>query len=717
MLASPPMSTVPLAHPVSRPGGVIAAPARSVRAPIALAGALLAIMLYAAFAHGAISTSTDARIQVAVAVVAAIAGAVGLWSGALSFSAPRLALAGVGLLVLFAAWSGVTVLWSVAPDQTWIELNRAIAYLIVLCLAIALGASDPRAVAWIAEGFLAVALAVTAYALGQKLLPGLHVSGVFTLNQTGPLPRLQEPFGYWNALALFVAMGVPGALALAVDWTRRRGERVGALVALELMLLVIGFSYSRGGMIALVVGLAVGIALSAARLRSLMWLALAGLALIPPLVFGLSDHALTTANVALGVRERSGLWLLVIVLVSSSALMIAAQKLFELEATVHVGPQRARAIGRLLAALVGAVILVGVLAVAVSSRGLGGTISHEWKNFTTTKASSVLAPNRLLSVNSANRWVWWKEAAGAFSARPIAGWGAGSFAVVHLLYRRDTLSVNQPHSVPLQFLAETGAVGAILALAGFGLLLAAAVRAVRRTPASGERLLWAALLAGAVTYGAHALYDWDWNIPGVTFPALVFLGVLAGASRRRDLDERAEGLRSMARIAVFGPGMRALGIATLTLCLCTFALSVVLPSLAASKASTALAEAASDSPATVASAESDAKLAARLDPLSDSGPRVEATIAFRDGQSSAAIADLLDAVKREPSDAQAWQQLATVEFALHETQNGLLAMKRVLALDPHAQDVATVAGDTGATQSLVITPPQDSATARPLRAR
>ncbi len=716
MLASPPMSTVPLAHPGSRPGGVVAVPARSARAPVALAGALLAIMLYAAFAHGAISTSTDAQIQVAVAVVAAIAGAVGLWSRALSFSAPRLCLAGVGLLALFAAWSGVTVLWSVAPDQTWLELNRAITYVIVLCLAIALGASDPRSVMWIAEGFLGVAVAVTVYALGQKLLPGLHVSGIFTLNQTGPLPRLQEPFGYWNALALFVAMGVPGALALAVDWTRRRGERIGALVALELMLLVIGFSYSRGGVIALVIGLGVGIALSAARLRSLMWLALAGLALIPPLVFGLSDHGLTTANMALGARERSGLWLLVIVLVSSSAMMIAAHKLFELEATVHVGPPRGRAIGRVVAALVGVLILVGVLAVAISPRGLGGTISHEWTNFTATRASSVYAPNRLLSVNSANRWVWWKEAAGAFSARPIAGWGAGSFPVVHLLYRRDTLSVNQPHSVPLQFLAETGAIGAILALVGFGLLLAAAVRAVRRTSAGGERLLWAALLAGAVIYAAHALFDWDWDIPGVTFPALVFLGVLAGASRRRDIEE-AVASRSAPTIAVFGPGIRGLGIATLTLCLCTFAISVVLPSLAASKASTALAEAASDSPGTVASAEADAKLAARLDPLSDAGPRVEATIAFRDGQFRAAIADLLDAVKREPSDAQAWQQLAAVEFALHDTQNGLLAMKRVLALDPHAQDVATVAGNTGATESLLTTPPQDSATADLLPAR
>jgi O-Antigen ligase len=708
------MSTVPLAPPGSRPGGVIVTRPRTARAPVALAGALLAIMLYAAFAHGAVSTSTDARIQVAVAVVAVIAGAVGLWSGALSFSAPRLAIAGVCLLAAFAAWSGVTVLWSVAPDQTWIELNRAITYVIVLCLAIALGASDPRAVRWIAYGFLGVALAVTAYALGQKLLPGLHVSGVFTLNQNGPLPRLQEPFGYWNALALFIAMGVPSALAIAVDWTLARDRRLGALITVELMLLVIGLTYSRGGMIALAIGLAAGIGLSAARLRSLAWLGLACLALIAPLAFGLSNHALTTANVSLGARERSGLWLLVIVLVSSAALILAAHKLFELEATVRIGPERTRAIGRLLIGMVGALAVAGVLAVAFSSRGLTGTISHEWNKFTTTRATSVYQPDRLLSVDSENRWVWWKEAAGAFSARPIAGWGAGSFPVVHLLYRRDTLSVNQPHSVPLQFLAETGAVGAILALAGFGLLLAAAVRAVRRLPPGAERLLWAALLAGGVAYAVHSLYDWDWNIPGITFPALAFLGVLAGASRRREADGGSVPARPGARLSAFGLGVRLVGIATVTLCLCLFALSVVLPSLAASKASTAVVEAASASPAAIARAQSAARVAGRLDPLSDAGPRVEATIAVRQGNLRAAVADLLDAVKREPSDGQAWEELGFVYFALHEQQDGLLAFERQLALDPHAQGAAGVASDIGAARSLLVTPPDDSRTAHPL---
>src|SRR5205085_9953700 len=112
-------------------------------------------------------------------------------------------------------------------------------------------------------------------------------------------------------------------------------------------------------------------------------------------------------------------------------------------------------------------------------------------------------PNRLLSYNSGNRWTWWKEAAGAWSAKPVAGWGAGSFPVTHRLYRREPLSVQQPHSVPLQWLAETGLAGLLLAGGALLALLAAALAGVRREPwalraAPPARGAAAALLAVAV---------------------------------------------------------------------------------------------------------------------------------------------------------------------------------------------------------------------------
>lgn len=703
------MSTLPLAPPGAVPGRVSAARSRAgSRAPAALAVALLLLVLYAAFSHGGASRAAGARIQVAIAVVATLAGVAGLWYGTLRFSAPPLAFAGLALLTGFAAWSGVTVLWSVAPEQTWLELNRALLYVVVLCLAIALGASDRRAPEWITKGFLAAALAVTAYALGQKLFPGLHVSGVFNLNQTGPLPRLQQPFGYWNALGLFVALGVPSALVLTVDRSRLARERLVALVVLELLLLVVGFTYSRGALVALVIALMVIVWMSGAPLRSLMWLAAACLGLLAPLVLGLVDHSLTAANVALGERESAGAILAVVLLASTAGSVVGARKLMQIEATAQVSPNRARGITRLLIGLVGALIVAGVLVLTSSSRGLTGTLSHAWKSFTATRATSVYQPDRLLSVDSENRWVWWKEAAGAISDRPFTGWGAGSFPVVHLLYRRDALSVNQPHSVPLQFLAETGVVGALLALVGFGLLLAAAVRKVWRSAMGTDRLLAAGLLAGAIAYAVHALYDWDWDIPGVTLPALVMLGVLA-ASRRgtagaHTLSELAQGP---------GPGARALALGLLTLCMCTFALSAALPRLAASKAGDAVVEAASSSPAVVQRGQAAAELSSRLDPLSDAGLRVEATIAIRRGALRQGRDYLLAAVGRVPTDGQAWRELGFTEFSLGDVRDGLRALERELALDPHAHTASKLAAFIARTRIRVLTPPKASATAHP----
>jgi hypothetical protein len=704
------MSTLPLAPPgpVPRPA-VAAGPTGAGRAPAALAVALLALTLYAAFAHGSVTLSTGARIQVVVATIVVLAGVAGIWYGSLRFAAPRLAFAGVGLLTAFAVWSGVTLAWSVAPDQTWLELNRALLYVLVLCLAIALGASDQRAPEWIATGFLAVALVVTAYALGQKLVPGLHVSGAFDLNQTGPLPRLQEPFGYWNALALFVALGVPSALALTTDMARRRRQRLFGLVALELMLLVVGFTYSRGALIALVGALAVVVWMGGATLRSLMWLAVACLGVAAPLALGLANHTLTTANVSLGRRESAGAILAVVLFVAVAASVAGARKLYDAEATAHVSPRRARGIARMLIAIAGLVLVVGVLSLAFSPRGLGGSVSHAWHSFTTTRATSVYQPDRLLSVDSENRWVWWKEAAGAFSDRPFGGWGAGSFAVVHLLYRRDTLSVSQPHSVPLQFLAETAVIGTVLALLGFGLLLAAGVRAVRRLPRGGERLVMAGLLGGSSAYAIHALYDWDWDIPGVTIPALVMLGVLV-ASRRR----HAGLYPGAVRMPGMGAGPRALGLALLTLCMCTLALSAALPSIAASKAGDAVVEAASSSSATVRQAQADAELASRLDPLSDAGLLVEATIAIRHHSLNQAREDLLEAVKRVPTDGQAWHQLAFVELSLGNGRDSIRALRRVLALDPHSQSAPSLANVIARGRVSLQTPAQDSATAHPL---
>ncbi|HUO69637.1 MAG TPA: O-antigen ligase family protein [Solirubrobacteraceae bacterium] len=702
------MSTTSLAHPGP---GVAAGLRETTRAPAAtapgaLAAALIAAIVYAAFAHGAVSSPAEPRLQVGLAAIAALAAAAWLWTGTLRLAAPRLAIAGVALLAGFAVWSGISLLWSIAPDETWIELNRTISYVLVLGLALALGASHPRAVRTIAVGFWAVALVVSCYGVGQKLLPGLHVAGVINLDQTGELPRLQEPFGYWNALALFIAMGVPAALAIAADESRTRRMRVAGVVSLELMFLAIGSTYSRGGVLALVVGATAGIALSGAWLRSVMWLAAAALATAPPLVFALTNHSLTSTGVGLGSREGAGGVLAAILAASVLVLVLAARRLLEFEDTVYIGPDERRRIARSLLALAGVVVVAVLLAAGLSSRGFGGTISHAWKTFTATRTTSNYDPSRLLSADSENRWVWWKEAAGAIRDRPLQGWGAGSFPVLHLLYRKDTLSVREPHSVPLQWLAETGVIGAVLAIGGLGLLLVVAVRGARHRPRGSDRLLLAALTAGAVAYAVHAVYDWDWDIPGVTLPALVFLGVIAGSlAGPRRVDPALPGP---------GRGARALALAAATLGLCSYALSAVLPSIAASKARSALVTASGTSGAALDSAHNAAALAAALDPVSDAGLTAEATIAARRGDVELARSYVLDAVARNPSDGNAWAQLADLELLAGYMTAARRAANRALALDPRGQRSTGLAVETLQRLNVLAAPPQDSATATPL---
>jgi hypothetical protein len=84
--------------------------------------------------------------------------------------------------------------------------------------------------------------------------------------------------------------------------------------------------------------------------------------------------------------------------------------------------------------------------------------------------------------------------------------------------------VEEPHSLPLQFLAETGIVGLLL-LAGVVVAGAAVARTALRR---GERSAVAALVAGCAVYALHLLVDIHWEFLAVSAPVFLVLGSLAG---------------------------------------------------------------------------------------------------------------------------------------------------------------------------------------------
>ena len=191
--------------------------------------------------------------------------------------------------------------------------------------------------------------------------------------------------------------------------------------------------------------------------------------------------------------------------------------------------------------MIAVIALLGAL--AVSQRGLTGSISHDVSSLTNPNAPvPANRPGRLTAVGSV-RARYWNEALEIFTAHPLLGAGAEGYATARLRYRTATLDVRHAHGFVVQTLADLGLVGLVLGLA---LLRRGWPRpAAPRTPstAAGRRWRWRrsrrraytpervgllTMVCVVVTFGVHSLVDWTWYVPGDACVALLCAGWLAG---------------------------------------------------------------------------------------------------------------------------------------------------------------------------------------------
>lgn len=648
--------------------------------------ALVAASTYAVFAHGGVGLPEAPRLQVAIAVVSIGAAIAWLFTRTLSVRACTEAWIGVGLLFAFAVWCGVTLLWSVAPDDTWAQVNRTISYGLVAVLAIAVGTSAPRAVERVAAGWLAVAVLCALYALGGKLVPGVDVLGV-SFDHTRFASRLREPLQYWNALGMVCVLAVPIALRLTTDVARKPWVRCAAICALYVLLACLGMTYSRGGLVALVVAAAVVTLLGGQRLRGLAVLGATIVALVPVLALAFSRPALKGINVPLAERTPDGIILCLVMAGSLLGLLIAAWGMLRLEANARWSEESTRLVWRGLASAAGVLALIVVLGIATSKGGPGQFFDDAWHEFTKTSQDRDSDPTRIISTNSGNRWVWWKEAAGAWTDRPVGGWGAGSFPVTHLMYRTVDLDVLQPHSVPLQFLAETGVVGFALGMGALGFLLFAALARVRGMADGRERDVAVALFAAACAWLVHGFVDFDWDIPGVTIPALLFAGVLAARPAPRSQERSALSAPDDGAVAP-----RAAALVVVCLALGLVAVSAILPGLADSKATASLAVTTQAGEPELQRAAAEAEAAARLDPTAVAPLLAAASLAQNRGRLVDARRYLLQAVDRQPYSVTAWRRLMQLALATADRRGANAAARRLLQLDPIGKGTLALVG-------------------------
>jgi hypothetical protein len=604
---------------------------------------------------------TDDRALLWIGGSAALLAAAGAAGAALRLlPVPRPGLAGLGLLAClaaYAAWSGVTIVWSIAPDRSWESVNRTLTYLALLGLGMVAGAalrSAPRAAAAALAGLLGTAVL---WSLLGKVVPALGTDFDRSARLIGPLE-------YWNALALAVALSIPLWLWFASDRAHLPLVRAAGAAVLVPSVVALLLTGSRGGLLVAAVAVAVWAVVGAPRLEGA-----AALALSLPVggaigIWALTRPGIAEAGAATGTRSRDGALLGLLLVAGVAVVLAAALALIRAEEAMPFPSSRRRQLGR-GAAAAGAALVVAAVAVFVVQAGGPGAVLEGFRDPPEEQVPN--DPTRFGEAASNNRWTWWTEAWQIFGEHPLRGTGAGSFELARRPIRADAQSPLDPHNLAMKALSDTGAVGLLLVLAMVSAGAGVVVCALRRL-AGTERAAAAALGAGAAAWLVHALVDMTWQLAAVTAPVVLALGVLSVSGRPR---APAPSRRPLLAVAAVGLAAAA-------------ALSLAFPRLAERRVDEALAALVEGQPATAIERARDAR---EYNPLAIEPIHVEAVAYEAVGRLDEAETLYVRAVQLQPQNAVTWYELGRFEYESRANLGRALTyLDRSWALDPWARD-------------------------------
>ena len=602
----------------------------------ALADAPLVVPLVGVFGLFAIADAGYAPVvwlPVALFLLALLAVAFVVRADALR-SAPRAAKLAAALLFAFAAWSYFSIVWAESEADAWDGANRSLLYAVVFSLC----ALWP----WTPEGarLLLVAFSIMVAVVGAAAF-------LRTVSLDEPLdafigPLLAEPVGYHNANAALLLLAFWPAAIFASRRETHPLARALLLACAGVVVELAVLSQSRGSLIAFTAAAVLSLVIVPGRLRLVA-------AYVPiAVVVGLALP--TLLDVYAAARDGDPHDALVdartAVAASALALFAAGLGLAALE-RARISDRALRSIGIGLTAI--ALAVAAVALVAGISRA-----PDAWSSFK-SRGDPAPAGSRFTSGLGSNRYDFWRVGLGRFRDSPVAGIGSDNFSIDYLRERRSDEEPTHPHSLEVQVLSQTGVVGAALLAAAFGFAL---VAAWRRT------VVAAASLVVLGYWLVHASGDWFWEFPGLTGPALAFLGAAAA------LGPRGTGRR----VPVVPAAVAALAAAV----------SLALPWLAAKEVEAAAGSWRDDPDA----AYDRLERARRLNPLSERPDLVAGAIASRRGDWPAMRAAFFRALERNPSSWYAEFELAVVEAVLDHRDSALAHLARARRLNPGEPAIA-----------------------------
>lgn len=566
-----------------------------------------------------------------------------------------------GLILGLALLSAISSLWSGSIELSVTEADRVLVYLGFFLAAFLIAQTDQRRQRF-AEG-IAIALVLIAFAaLATRILPHVFDAGP----GLGSGPRLRYPLGYWNADGLAFGIGVSMAL-----WMSRRSLNASlrwlAVASLPVLLLALYFTFSRGGLLALLVAAGVLLALSHDRLWLLGTLAIGALGTLPALLAVQARQSLVdNSNSPVTVDQGLEAALLLAAGVALALALFAGLRWLENRDGSATG--RAVALSRDPKLLKGIALGAALLAIAVAI-AIGG---RAWDQFSSSDLQFPSQPEKHFGqLSGAGRHDFYRVAIDAFGEKPVLGHGAGTYQFSWDQLRSIPIPVLDAHSVFLEAFAELGLVGGLLVLALFGVLLWTGFGAWRNARGSQQELC-AVLLAAAVAFTVGAAIDWFWEIAALGAIFFLASGVLVAvrcaqlAPVRTEANGRVENRR-------FGLAVAGLAIAWIT------ALGLIGPLLVDHEIKASQSAAASGD---LTSAVSHADTARSIEPWAAS-PYVQlGLLSQQQGDDATAVGRLSQAINREDRSWILYYLRSKIEHEAGDVPSARADLRRAQQLNP-----------------------------------
>jgi hypothetical protein len=696
LLASAPVSTLVPAPPSAGEGAPAHAlrPQPSVRitrdllAGLAVAVALVALVFLTSSSIDQTVTADNTWSEIVITFLGAGACAAVVLIGGRgrAWGAPA-----VALFAAFTGYAGLSILWSVQPDWSWFGANQLLCYVAAFAGAVAVARLAPGQWAALLGGFAVATTALCGWALLAKVFPT-------TLAPANNAGRLLAPFGYWNAIGVCGALGLVPALWAATGRTGATMLRALTVPAMTLMITVVTLSLSRSALLVGVIAVAAWTAYVPLRLRSALMLGLAGLCAVPVVVVALHSHDLTSDYVPLTAQDAAGhafgLVLLGMVIAALGLGLAASVAMPRITIPEHVR----RRIGTILIALAALVPIAGIGAVALSSRGLFGQISHAWQSLVSTHSVVFDNPSRITQLGS-SRPAYWHQGLDVGSHALLKGVGELGYGVARLRYTTSPLKADQAHNYLVQTFADLGIIGVVLTLA----LLAAWGRAAVRPLAlsrrwreltaaeTTERLGLVAMAIVVLAFGIQSCLDFTFYFPGITIPVLLCAGWLAG----RGPLEHPVGRRTQRRVSVLqrpGSGALVTGLAAVAL-IGGWLMWQPLRS----------AQAMADAENRPGTAFASARAAVSRNPLSIDALYLLSEIYEQAHNPAAARAQLIKATQIQPANPRSWLLLGQLDYTNAHYKAAVTELGRALSLDlPVSQDTINARTTVGQANAHLI---------------